>query len=440
MKNGQFKLIATSGKARAGELQTAHGLVQTPCFMPVGTKASVKSLDPTILEQLNAQVVLANTYHLAMSPGSALISKQGGLHNFMQWNHPILTDSGGFQVFSLGKGKKNRTEESPDQVIPEATITEDGVTFKSHRDGSEHLFTPEIAMKIQAELGADIIMAFDECPPYPSTRAEYLAGMERTHRWLTRCINEKKSLESSSSFRPNQKTEDGGQNTDNLSFRPGERVSATALEKSQEKIPFRFHQNSPSDQLLFGIVQGGVDEDLRKTSAKFVASQNLPGVAIGGVANGGESRAEMVQQVEWALAELPQDKPRYLMGIGTPLDLLDFITRGIDMFDCVLPTRLGRNGAFWMVENGKGTRVQIKNSRFTNDSRPLTEGCKCATCTRFSRAYVHHLFVENEPLSMQLLSIHNIFILIDLTHQIRQAIIQNELKALSTSLRRVWKD
>ncbi len=470
MKKGEYKLIASDGNARAGVLQTAHGAIETPVFMPVGTKASVKSLDPSVVKRAGSQIILANTYHLYLSPGADLISKMGGLHNFMHWENPILTDSGGFQVFSLGAGKKSRSSKSDplrqgyegqeirnlkqgvilanevrpesnkqdeslkdsgqarmtdyvNDIIPEAKITEEGVEFRSHRDGSLHTITPEKSIEIQTKLGADIIMAFDECPPYPSTREYYKESMERTHRWLLRCIAEKAELEHLSSL----------SDLRNLSY----------------------SQNTAKDQLLFGIIQGGMFNDLRQESAKFIVKQNLPGIAIGGVANGGESRELMMNQIEWITPHLPSEKPRYLMGIGTPIDLIEFISRGIDMFDCVLPTRLGRNGAFWTVEGaggrqqgagsgaparqtGAGKRIQIKNAQFTEDPNPLMQGCDCSTCKRFSRAYIHHLFIEDEPLGMQLLSIHNIHLLISITKVLRESILNKNFTAVSQNLRQIW--
>lgn len=475
MKNGEYKLESTDGKARAGVLMTAHGEVKTPCFMPVGTKASVKSLDPSVVKDLGAQVVLANTYHLFLAPGSDLVKKMGGLHNFMQWDGPILTDSGGFQVFSLGAGKKNRTslsflhtqESSLDYidprgeheddniekgVVPETKISEAGVEFKSYKDGSTHFIGPEESIETQTELGADIIMAFDECPPYPSTEEYYIESMHRTHRWLERCIDKKKELESRHSGKQR-----------------ASRIEDGSWTSQEDKSKVVYHQNTPKDQLLFGIVQGGMSKAGRVESAKFVAGKDLPGIAIGGVANGGESRDLMMKQVEWALAELPDVKPRYLMGIGTPLDLIEFVERGIDMFDCVLPTRLGRNGAAWIIENdsddchsashifnecvrrnlwipgagprmtaGKGMRIQIKNAKYATDPKPLMEGCQCSTCTRFSRAYIHHLFKEDEPLGMQLLSIHNIHILLDIMNQVREAIMERRFETLSKELKAIW--
>lgn len=427
MKIGEFTLVGQDGNARAGVLQTKHGAIETPVFMPVGTKASVKSLDPAKVEELGAQIVLGNTYHLYLAPGDERICDLGGLHQFMQWNKPILTDSGGFQVFSLGAGK-NRDQRSDirdpgegnqAEFVPEARVTEDGVEFRSHKDGSSHFFTPEKAIEIQANLGADIIMAFDECAPYPSTDEYYRASMERTHRWLDRCIEHKKTLERTHL-------------TPTLSYQ--ERVAGGRV-RSIQSTP-------PQDQLLFGIVQGGMNKQLREESAQFVSSKGLSGVAIGGVAVG-ETRETQREQVEWVMPHLPKDVPHYLMGIGAPLDLVEFVARGVDMFDCVLPTRLARNGAAWVVERethrvGRGERIQIKNARFANDPTVLDSSCTCSTCARFSRAYIHHLFMENEPLGMQLLSIHNLHVLIEEMRQIREHILAGTFSHYHKTLRALW--
>lgn len=472
MKIGEFKLEATDGAARAGVLQTAHGPIQTPVFMPVGTKASVKSLDPTVLTSLGAQIVLGNTYHLYLAPNDERIAKLGGLHQFMQWNKPILTDSGGFQVFSLGLGKKERSSSSlsfhgadatvesfkershvplsgtgmTDVIIPEARITDDGVEFRSHKDGSKHFFTPEKSIEIQANLGADIIMAFDECPPNPSTPEYLREALNRTHAWLDRSIDHKKTLETRHSGERSDARID--QNDSGRGQNDGTRIATT----------------HPQDQLLFGIVQGGTNKAMREESALFVSSKDLPGIAIGGIAVG-EAREAQLEQVEWVMPHLPVDKPHYLMGVGTPLDLVEFVARGIDMFDCVLPTRLARNGAAWVVEpissrhSGeqsearigkgswtsqddrlKGMRIQIKNASFADDPAVLDSSCSCSTCARFSRAYLHHLFMENEPLGMQLLSIHNLHVLIDEMRQIREHIITGTFAQFHNSMCQIWQD
>jgi queuine tRNA-ribosyltransferase len=347
--NFSFELLATDGKARAGIFHTPHGPIPTPIFAPVGTQATVKAVTPEQLEALDASLVLSNTYHLYLRPGADLVAELGGLHQFMAWPKPILTDSGGFQVFSLTGLRK---------------IDDDGVTFKSYLDGSIHRFSPEISIAVQEKLGADIIMAFDECSN-PNDYTYNIKSMERTHRWLERCIAAKKR----------------------------------------------------NDQALFGIVQGGIFEDLRKASAEFVSSFDLPGFAIGGLSVG-ESKAEMNAILDIVPAMLPNNKPRYLMGVGSPEDLINGILRGIDIFDCVLPTRLARHGAA-MTFSG---RLNMNNAIFAHDSRPITEECDCYACRNFSRAYIRHLILSKEMLAATLLSIHNIATLEKLVKQSRQAI------------------
>ena len=348
--NFSFQLLATDGKARAGIFHTPHGPIPTPIFAPVGTQATVKAVTPAQLEALDASLVLANTYHLYLRPGADLVAELGGLHQFMAWPKPILTDSGGFQVFSLTGLRK---------------IDDDGVTFKSYLDGSIHRFSPEISIAIQEKLGADIIMAFDECSN-PNDYSYNVKSMERTHRWLERCIAAKKR----------------------------------------------------DDQALFGIVQGGIFEDLRKTSTEFVSSFDLPGFAIGGLSVG-ESKAEMNAMLDIVPAMLPDNKPRYLMGVGSPEDLINGILRGIDIFDCVLPTRLARHGAA-MTFSG---RMNMNNAIYAKDPGPIAEECDCYTCRNFSRAYIRHLILSKEMLAATLLSIHNISTLEKLVKQSRQAII-----------------
>ena len=345
----RFELQAADGQARAGVFHTPHGPIPTPIFAPVGTQATVKAMTPAQLSELGCSLVLANTYHLFLRPGEDLVAEMGGLHEFMQWHGPMLTDSGGFQVFSLGPLRK---------------IDEDGVTFKSYIDGSVHRLTPESSIGVQEKLGADIIMAFDECAD-PFDKAYNERAMARTHRWLERCINAKQ--------------------------RP--------------------------DQALFGIVQGGIFADLREESAKFVSSFDLPGFAIGGLSVG-ESKEDMNKMMEVVTPILPQDKPRYLMGVGSPEDLVNGIWRGIDFFDCVLPTRLARHGAA-MTFHG---RMNMVNQKYTHDPRPIVEGCSCYACQHFSRAYIRHLLQNKEMLAATLLSIHNIHTLEELVRQARAAI------------------
>lgn len=356
----EFELLATDPEsgARAGQLHTPHGTIPTPVFAPVGTQATVKALRPRDLEEVGATLILSNTYHLYLRPGDKRIRDLGGLHTFMGWNGPILTDSGGFQVFSLSDTRE---------------IDDDGVTFQSHIDGSYHRFTPEKSVGIQENLGADVIMAFDECAP--PTDYEYVEeSLERTHRWAERCLAAK----------------------------------------------------TRSDQALFGIVQGGVFRDLRERSARFLLDLDFPGYAIGGLAVG-ETKAQMHAVLEWLDPILPVHKPRYLMGVGTPPDLVNCVLRGVDIFDCVLPTRLARHGSAWI----KGERLNLRNARFKDDPEPLDPECTCYACRHFSRAYLNHLVRANEILGHILLSTHNVSFLIALAGDIRQAILRGEFSAFA---------
>jgi queuine tRNA-ribosyltransferase len=346
----QYELIQTDGKARAGIFHTPHGDLQTPVFAPVGTQATVKSLTPVQLADLGASLVLSNTYHLYLRPGADLVAEMGGLHQFMRWPHPMLTDSGGFQVFSLAEMRK---------------VDDEGVTFKSHIDGSTHRFTPEKAVEIQEKLGADIIMAFDECAE-PHDRAYLERAMQRTHLWAERCLK----------------------------------------------------AHTRPDQALFGIVQGGIFPELREASARHIASLGFPGHAIGGLSVG-ESKPDMYAMIEVVNAILPVEKPRYLMGVGTVEDLLNGIARGVDIFDCVLPTRLARHQAA-MTRRG---RINLLNAANAHDHRPIDETCACYTCQNFTRAYLRHLIVAKEMLAATLISIHNLHTLICLVKDARQAIL-----------------
>lgn len=345
-----FDLQACQGSARAGCFHTPHGDLLTPVFAPVGTQATVKSLTPQHLEEIGATLVLSNTYHLFLRPGADLVAEMGGLHRFMQWPHPMLTDSGGFQVFSLAEMRK---------------IDDDGVTFRSHIDGSTQRLTPEISIQVQEKLGADIIMAFDECAP-PYERDVTLRAMQRTHDWAQRCL--------SARTRP--------------------------------------------DQALFGIVQGGIFPDLRQQSAETIASLGFPGHAIGGLSVG-ETKTEMYQTIDLVNRILPEAKPRYLMGVGTPEDLINGIARGVDIFDCVLPTRLARHHAA-MTPHG---RINLVNAAHARDPRPIDEACTCYTCRTFSRAYLRHLIAAKEMLAATLISIHNLFTLLELARGARAAIL-----------------
>jgi queuine tRNA-ribosyltransferase len=353
-----FELRATDGAARAGVLRTAHGELETPAFMPVGTKASVKAVDPHELEQLGAQILLCNTYHLHFRPGADLIAEHGGLHPFMAWKGPILTDSGGFQVFSLRHTILRQDDE--------------GVTFRSVYDGDEARFTPELAARLQAQLGSDIAMCLDVVPPPGVPRPELAEAVRRTTLWAQR---------------------------------QGRAARAPG-------------------QLLFGIAQGGVDPELRRRSVEEIAELGLDGNALGGLAIG-EPREQMLETTAWSAELLPADKPRYFMGIGDPVGILEVIERGIDMFDCVLPTRNARTGAALTWEG----QLNLKNARFARDRRPLDEGCACPACTRFTRAYVRHLLNQQEILGLRLLSLHNLRFVLDLVAGARAAIARGELQA-----------
>jgi queuine tRNA-ribosyltransferase len=348
----RFELLHVCAQtgARRGRLHTPHGAIETPVFMPVGTAGSVKAIAPDDLHALGAGIILGNTYHLMLRPGEQLIGELGGLHRFISWDGAMLTDSGGFQVYSLAEKRK---------------ITEEGATFQSHLDGSRHVLTPERSIEIQEVLGADIIMAFDECPPALSERAYMEASMARTTRWLHRCVS-------------------------------------------------AWHRQRSS---LFGIVQGGLFEDLRRRHAEEVCAVDLPGYALGGFAVG-EKPEQMHAGVAFSAPLLPKDKPRYLMGVGTPLDLVTCVGAGVDMFDCVLPTRSARNSLLFTSEG----KLVIKNARYARDERPLDPKCGCYTCRSFSRAYLRHLFVAQELVAMRLNTLHNLHFFLDLMAQARAAI------------------
>ena len=342
--------------ARRGVVHTPHGDIQTPIFMPVGTQATVKSLTPEDLkDEVKAQIILSNTYHLYLRPGDKLVKEAGGLHKFMNWDKPILTDSGGFQVFSLGDLR---------------TISEEGVEFKSHLDGSKHFFSPEKVMDIEQNLGADIAMAFDECCPYPSTYEYTKNSMERTTRWAKRCKEAHKR----------------------------------------------------EDQGLFGIIQGGFYEDLREKSAEDLIKLDFPGYAIGGISVG-EPKDEFLRILKHTTPLMPKDKPRYLMGVGTPDYLIEAAIAGIDMCDCVLPTRIARNGTA-MTWNGK---VVVRNATYEKDFTPLDPECDCYACKNYTRAYIRHLVKANEILAVRLLSIHNLRFLTNLMERVRMEIEQDNL-------------
>jgi queuine tRNA-ribosyltransferase len=346
-----FKVTHTDGEARRGVLELPHGRVDTPQFMPVGTAGSVKALAPDDLDRIGAQIVLGNTYHLLLRPGPELVAEMGGLHRFMSWPRPILTDSGGFQVYSLAEQRK---------------ISEEGALFRSHLDGSQHLLTPERAVQVQRKLGPDVLMCFDECPPSSASRQEHEEAVARTTRWAVRCREE-------------WRKDPGG--------------------------------------ALFGIVQGGLARDLRERHAAEIAELDFPGNALGGFSVG-EDPARMWEGVAHAAPLLPGHKPRYLMGVGTPEDLLRCVLVGVDLFDCVLPTRVARNGLLFTRRG----RLQIKAARYAKDPRPADPGCRCYTCRTFTRAYLRHLFAAQELLAFRLNSLHNLTFYMDLMSGLRAAI------------------
>lgn len=367
----EFTLLQKDSKtkARAGELTTDHGNIQTPIFMPVGTVASVKGVHQRELkDEINPDIILGNTYHLFLRPGTGILEEAGGLHKFMNWDRPILTDSGGYQVYSLSDNRK---------------IKEEGVKFKSHIDGSRHVFTPENVMEIQRTIGADIIMAFDECTPYPCDYQYAKRSMHMTHRWLDRCINH------------------------------------------LEKLPFKYGYS----QSFFPIVQGSTYKDLRKQSAEYIASVGAEGNAIGGLSVG-EPAEEMYEMAEIVCDILPEDKPRYLMGVGTPINILENIALGVDMFDCVMPTRNARNG---MLFTAHGT-INIKNKKWENDFSPIDEMGITFVDTEYSKAYLRHLFAANEYLGKQIATIHNLGFYLWLVRTARERILAGDFLEWKTKM------
>lgn len=354
----RYELIKTCKQtgARLGIVHTPHGSFETPTFMPVGTQATVKAMSPEELKEMNAGIILSNTYHLWLRPGNDIVKEAGGLHKFMNWDRPILTDSGGFQVFSLSQFRK---------------IEEEGVHFRNHLNGDKLFLSPEKAMEIQNDLGSDIMMAFDECPPYPATHEYMLQSVDRTTRWAKRCKEA--------------------------------------------------HQR-PDEQGLFGIIQGGEYEDLRRRSAEALVELDFPGYAVGGLSVG-EPKDVMNRVLDFTTPMMPADKPRYLMGVGSPDSLIDGSIRGIDMFDCVLPTRIARNGTLMTSEG----RMVIKNAKYARDFRPIDENCDCYTCKNYTRAYVRHLLRTEETFGLRLTSYHNLRFLIKLMEGVRQAIREDRL-------------
>ena len=394
----QFNVEATSGSARAGRLLTPHGEVETPVFMPVGTLASVKGVPQDVLEELGVQILLGNTYHLYLRPGISQVRKLGGLHRFMAWPRAILTDSGGFQVFSLNDLRK---------------VSEEGVTFRSHLDGSSHFFSPESAMEAQIGLGADIIMAFDECTEHPANAERARASMELTLRWAERS---KKYFEEHKNEVPwglsHQRSDISGQGKQIPRFARNDNGSS-ANEPDRSELD----KMAGSTQALFGIVQGGMDTALRKESAERTIEIGFPGYAIGGLSVG-ESRALTREIVEATIEHLPADKPRYLMGVGTPEEIVEYAHLGIDMMDCVLPTRAARHGLLFTSEG----RISIKQARHAGDEGPLDPNCRCRVCCRYSRAYLRHLYAANEVLAQVLNTVHNLSFYLDTMRGVRHSI------------------
>jgi queuine tRNA-ribosyltransferase len=376
----RFELLAEDGAARRGRLVTSRGVVETPVFMPVGTAATVKTLEPRDLDALGARIVLANTYHLFLRPGHERVRRLGGLHRFMSWNGMVLTDSGGFQVFSLGAGGGEGGREGGGPGLVE--IAEEGVTFRSHLDGSRLFLSPERSIEVQEALGADVIMAFDECPPALADRAYHEVSLARTQRWLVRCRE---------------------------TWRRAEEEKAAAGE---------------GPCALFGIAQGGLHPDLRARAIEDAAALDLPGYALGGYAVG-EAPAQMWEGVARDAPRMPRGKPRYLMGVGTPEDLLAGVAAGIDMFDCVLPTRTARNGLLF-TSRGK---LVIRNARFADDERPVDPACGCYTCRTFTRAYLRHLFKAGEILGLRLNTLHNLTFFLGLMSGARRAIEEGRFDA-----------
>ncbi|OCT14959.1 tRNA guanosine(34) transglycosylase Tgt [Paenibacillus pectinilyticus] len=350
-----IKTCKQSG-ARLGRVHTPHGVIETPAFMPVGTQATVKTMSPEELKTMDAQIILSNTYHLFIRPGHEIVKEAGGLHKFMNWDRPILTDSGGFQVFSLSNMRK---------------ITEEGVQFKSHLNGDKLFLSPEKAMEIQNALGSDIMMAFDECPPFPAEYEYVKKSLERTTRWAERCLQS---------------------------------------------------HARPQDQGLFAIIQGGMHEDLRRLSAEQLTSMDFPGYAIGGLSVG-EPKHLMYEVLDYTTPLMPANKPRYLMGVGSPDALIEGAIRGIDMFDCVLPTRIARNGTC-MTSSG---RLVIRNAKYMKDFGPLDDKCSCYTCKNYSRAYIRHLIKADETFGIRLTTIHNLHFLLQLMREVREAIKEDRL-------------
>ncbi|OGH05185.1 MAG: hypothetical protein A2W22_05970 [Candidatus Levybacteria bacterium RBG_16_35_11] len=379
----EFKIIKKDKKTkiRAGVFTTPHGIIKTPMYVPVGTQASVKALTPNDLKEIGVQIFFSNTYHLHLRPGEKLINKFGGLGKFMGWNGPTMTDSGGYQIFSLG----DRLEEKNPERTKLIKITNDGVKFWSHLDGSTHFFSPEDSIRIQHDLGADLIVAFDECLSYFLTEKEVEKVLPRIHNW------EKRSLD--------------------------------------------YHKkHSKGKQFLYGVIQGAAFKRLRKISTDYITSLDFDGIAIGGVANAGESKKAIYDVINWVIPDLPEEKPRHLLGVGEVDDIFEIIERGIDTFDCVIPTRLGRTG-FIFVSPKEGNlknrfRIDIQKAKWASSKLPLDQNCNCYVCQNFTRAYVHHLFRTRELLAYRLASYHNVYFVINLSKKIRESILKDKFNVM----------
>jgi queuine tRNA-ribosyltransferase len=386
-----FKIIAKDKKtkARVGEIHTSHGVIKTPAFVAVGTKATVKSMTPGDLEETGTQLLFGNTYHLHLMPGEDIVKKLGGLGSFMGWKGPTITDSGGFQVFSLGEKRNKRVQfEHGEAESNLVKVTEDGVKFRSYYDGSLHTFTPEVSIDIQKKLGADLIIAFDQCPHYPATYDETKKAMDRTHRWAVRSL---------------------------ISFN-----------NSKFKVQNSKLKTKNLKQAIYGVVQGGVFDDLRKESAKFISSLDFDGIAIGGVAVG-ESKQEMRNVLDWVGLVLPENKPRHLLGIGEIDDMFDAVEKGMDTFDCVVPTRVARTG-YVFIHPPEGNRenkfrLDLMKSRWADSKLPADTGCNCYVCQNFTRGYLNHLFKTKELLAYHLATRHNLYFFNSLIREIRESII-----------------
>ena len=405
----RFEIEATDGKARAGRMHTPHGVIETPVFMPVGTLGTVKAVPQDVLEELGVQILLNNTYHLYLRPGVERVRALGGVQRFMAWDKPILTDSGGFQVFSLSELRK---------------VTEDGVAFRSHLDGSSHRFTPESSIAAQIGLGADIIMAFDECTEHPAERERARESMEMTLRWLRR---------SRDNFEEHQEEVPWFGGVPLEAKAPGSYSPGCDTSKA---VPLQGVPTSPigvrpgQTQALFGIVQGGMYPELRRESAERTVAIDLPGYAIGGLSVG-EPRKVTYEMVDAAIPYLPENKPRYLMGVGTPEEIVHYVAQGVDMMDCVLPTRAARHGLLFTSE-GKRT---IKNAQFVRDEGPIDPKCGCKVCARYSRAYLRHLYASNELLAQTLNTVHNLAYYLDTMRRVRQAILLGEFATFRSGVR-----